>query len=101
MKPRSIVSTALLLAVILSGAGSALAQSNPRSIRFAGVPASVRGALYLPDAPQRAPHVGVVVMHRTSNFMSTLACTELSARGFAVLCMNPRSDNNEAMVRFE
>jgi pimeloyl-ACP methyl ester carboxylesterase len=101
MKPRSIVSTALLLAVILSGAGSALAQSNPRYIRFAGVPASVKGALYLPDAPQPAPHVGVVVMHRTSNFMSTLACTELSRRGFAVLCMNPRSDNNEAMVRFE
>jgi pimeloyl-ACP methyl ester carboxylesterase len=40
-------------------------------------------------------------MHRTSNFMSALACTELSRRGFAVLCMNPRSDNNEAMVRFE
>src|SRR5688572_26467001 len=40
-------------------------------------------------------------MHRTSNFMNALACTELSRRGFAVLCMNPRSDNNEALVRFE
>ena len=33
--------------------------------------------------------------------MNALACTELSRRGFAVLCMNPRSDNNEALVRFE
>jgi hypothetical protein len=43
----------------------------------------------------------MLVMHRTANVMNTLACTELSKRGFAVLCMNPRSDNNEAAVRFE
>ena len=101
MTSRALASTALLVAAVTFNALSASAQSNPRYIRFAGVPASVKGALYLPDAPQPAPHVGVVVMHRTSNFMSALACTELSRRGFAVLCMNPRSDNNEAMVRFE
>jgi dipeptidyl aminopeptidase/acylaminoacyl peptidase len=77
------------------------AQSNPRYIQFRGVPSSVKGALYLPDSPQPPPNVGIVVMHRTGNFMNTLACTELSQRGFAVLCMNPRSDNNEAAVRFE
>ena len=80
---------------------AASAQTNPRYVRFQSVPASVKGALYMPDAPQPAPHVGIVVMHRTSNFMTALACTELSKRGFAVLCMNPRSDNNEAAVRFE
>ena len=61
----------------------------------------MKGAFYLPDAAGPVPHVGILVMHRTSNFMSALACTELSRRGFAVLCMNPRSDNNEALVRFE
>ena len=86
---------------VVFAAAAAAAQSNPRYVRFQGVPASVKGALYLPDAPQPAPRVGIVVMHRTSNFMSALACTELSKRGFAVLCMNPRSDNNEAAVRFE
>src|SRR5688500_6449808 len=85
---------------IMCIAAPASAQSNPQYVRFQGVPASVKGALYMPDAPLPAPHVGVVVMHRTSNFMSALACTELSRRGFAVLCMNPRSDNHEAMVRF-
>ena len=61
----------------------------------------MKGALYMPDAALPAPHVAILVMHRTSNFMHALACTELSKRGFAVLCMNPRSDNNEALVRFE
>ena len=28
-------------------------------------------------------------------------CRELATRGFLVLCMNPRSDNNEALVRWE
>lgn len=77
------------------------AQSNPRYIRLSGVPSAVKGALYAPDAPQKPPHVGILVIHRASNFMNTLACTELSRRGFLVLCMNPRSDNNEALVRWE
>ena len=89
----------LMMALVVTS--TAYAQSNPRYVRFTGVPASVKGAFYLPDAPASAPHVGIVLMHRTSNFMHALACTELSARGFAVLCMNPRSDNNEAAVRFE
>jgi hypothetical protein len=33
--------------------------------------------------------------------MGSLACTELAKRGFMVLCMNPRSDNNEALVKWE
>ncbi|MGH9256876.1 MAG: alpha/beta hydrolase family protein [Vicinamibacterales bacterium] len=86
---------------LVSIAGPAFAQSDPRYVRFQGVPSSVKGALYLPDAEKPAPHVAILVMHRTSNFMNALACTELSRRGFAVLCMNPRSDNNEALVRFE
>jgi hypothetical protein len=97
----SVRSCAIALLGVVFAAAAVSAQSNPRYVRFQGVPASVKGALYMPDAPQPAPHVGIVVMHRTSNFMSALACTELSKRGFAVLCMNPRSDNNEAAVRFE
>jgi len=40
---------------MLSLAGApALAQTNPRYIRFSGVPGSVKGALYAPDAAQKA-----------------------------------------------
>ena len=45
----------------------ASAQSNPAYIQFA--PNAVKGALYKPDAGP-APHVGILIMHRTSNFMS-------------------------------
>ncbi len=74
---------------------SLAAQSNPRYIPFS--PSATKGALYSPDSGP-APTVGVLVVHRTANFLETLACKELSRRGMLVLCMNPRSDNNEAAV---
>jgi hypothetical protein len=42
------------------------------------------------------PNIGIVVMHRTSNFLNLAACREMSNRGFVVLCMNTRFDNNES-----
>jgi pimeloyl-ACP methyl ester carboxylesterase len=90
-----------LIAAFVAGAaacGDLSAQSNPRYIQF--TPAAVKGALYKPDAGS-APHVAVLLMHRTSNFLSHIATIELSKRGFLVLAMNPRSDNNESEVHFE
>jgi hypothetical protein len=90
--------TALALAIIFGVAlGPARAQSNLQFIAFAGVS---KGALYKPDSGP-TPHVGVLVMHRTANFLNHRACTELSRRGFLLLCMNTRYENNEAMVDFE
>ena len=73
-------------------AASALAQSKPEFIPFQG---RTKGALYRPDSGP-APHVGILVMHRTSNYLTHRACTELSRRGFLMLCMNTRYENNEA-----
>jgi hypothetical protein len=47
------------------------------------------------------PSIGIVVMHRTSNFLNLGACSQMRDRGFVVLCMNTRFDNNEAEVIFE
>src|SRR5216117_2081859 len=91
----------LILVFFLFGALApcvARAQSNPTYVQFS--PGSVKGALYKPDAGP-APHIAVLLIHRTSNFLSHIATTELARRGFLVLAMNPRSDNNEAAVRFE
>jgi len=91
----------LILVFFLFGAlapSVARAQSNPTYVPFS--PGSVKGALYKPDAGP-APHVAVLLVHRTSNFLSHIATSELAKRGFLVLAMNPRSDNNEAAVRFE
>jgi enterochelin esterase-like enzyme len=71
---------------------------SPTYVQF--TPSAVKGALYRPESGA-APHVGILIMHRTSNFLSHLGATELSKRGFLVLAMNPRFDNNEAAVRWE
>src|SRR5581483_5290691 len=63
-------------------------------------PGGANAALYRPDT-NAAPRVGVLIVHRTSNFMNHLGCTELAKRGFAVLCMNTRFTNNEALVDWE
>lgn len=59
-----------------------------------------KGALYLPHPRHRHP-VALLVMHRTSNYLPHPACIELSKRGFVMLGMNPRFDNNETIVHFE
>jgi len=82
----------------LAWAAPAFAQSRPTYIQFS--PASVKGALYRPDRGP-APHVGILVIHRTANVLGSAATRELSARGFMVLAVNPRSDNNESAVDFE
>lgn len=67
----------------------------PQYIQFS--PSATKGALYRPDpGVYPVPRVGVVVMHRNSNFLSHISTRELPARGFTVLAMNPRCDNNEA-----
>jgi pimeloyl-ACP methyl ester carboxylesterase len=90
------LATFVLCAIGCSASG--FGQSNPTYIQFS--PPSVKGALYQPDSGP-APHVAVLVIHRTANFLSHPATRELSKRGFMVLGMNPRSDNNEAAVSFE
>ena len=89
---------ALVLAAGLTACGLARAQSHPEYIQFS--PSATKGALYRPDSGRTSP-VAFLAIHRTSNFMSMIATKELSQRGFMVLGMNPRSDNNEAAVNFE
>jgi pimeloyl-ACP methyl ester carboxylesterase len=72
-------------------------QSKPEFIAFPGI---TKGVLYRPDSGP-APHVGMLVMQRTANSLNHRACIELSRRGFLMLCMNTRYDNNEALVDFE
>jgi len=95
---RGLLARLVVVAVAALPASTAHAQSNPAYVQFS--PAAVKGALYKPDAGP-APHVAVLLIHRTSNFLSHLATSELARRGFLVLAMNPRSDNNESAVIFE
>jgi hypothetical protein len=84
--------------VITIAASVSFAQNNPRFIQFS--PSAVKGALYIPDSGP-VPHVGVLLMHPLANYMSHRACTELSKRGFMVLGMNSRFDNNVTNIWWE
>ena len=86
------MTTCLLLVAL-----PARAQSNPL---YVPLPGGVKAALYKPDANPN-PTVGFLIVHRTSNVMNHVGCTELAKRGFAVLCLNPRTENNEAQVDWE
>ncbi len=85
----------LALAGAIALAAPALAAvPTPTYVQFSG---AAKGALYKPDpAKFPSPHVGVIVMHRNSNYLAHISTKELPARGFVVLGMNPRCDNNEA-----
>ena len=93
---KSRLSIALMLSLIVVASRS-YAQTNPRYVALQG---SVLSALYTPDAALNLPppHVALIFMQRTSNYLSTAGCTELSRRGFMVLCMNASFYNNEAEV---
>ena len=91
-----MLKTTLALAAAVLGIGSAIAAApQPIYVQFSG---AAKGALYKPDpALFPSPHVGaVIVMHRDSNYLNHISTKELPERGFVVLGMNPRCDNNEA-----
>ena len=76
----------------------ASAQSRPTYIQFD--PYTVKGALYRPDRGGDAD-IGILLIHRVNNYLGHIAASELARRGFLVLAMNSRFDNNEASVLWE
>ena len=98
MNAKSAALAAQLFVIIFAvGIPESFSQGNPPTYHQLG---PAKATLYKPDTGP-APHVGIVVMHRTANFLAHSPCTELSARGFMLLCMNPRFDNNETQIRWE
>ena len=98
MKSRTLSVSLILISLLISGlTSSLLAQSNPMFIPLSG---GAKAALYRPDGIP-SPRVGVLTVHRTSNKMDSRECRELSKRGFAVLCLNTRFENNEALIEWE
>jgi hypothetical protein len=87
----------LLAGLLLVLPGRATAQTSPTYVQFD--PFTVKGALYRPaDSPR---DVALLLIHRVNNYLGHRAAVELSNRGFLVLTMNSRFDNNEASVIWE
>lgn len=68
----------------------------PQFLQFS--PSATKGAVYFPD-PEKYPnpHIGLLNMHRTDNRMSHISMKEMQSRGFVILGMNPRCENNESL----
>jgi hypothetical protein len=97
MQQKLFRQSAIMLSLMLVAAVSpSFAQSNPVFVQLG----QAKGAVYKPDAGPQLP-VGILVMHREANYMNNIACREFSRRGFVVLCMNSRFENNEALVDWE
>lgn len=91
---RRAISAAFATAVLATASSAFAAPPLPIYVQF---PGAAKGAFYKPDlAAFPTAHVGVIVMHRNSNYLSHISTRELPTRGFYVLGMNPRCDNNEA-----
>ena len=88
---------ACLLLVLPGRVADVTAQTSPIYVQFD--PFTVKGALYRPNEAPR--DVAVLLIHRVNNYLGHLAARELSNRGFLVLTMNSRFDNNEASVIWE
>jgi pimeloyl-ACP methyl ester carboxylesterase len=84
--------------LLCAGVLPARAQSNPTYVPFD--PFTTKGVLYRPDG-NRNPEIAILLIHRVNNYLGHLAGIELSRRGFLVLAMNSRFDNNEAAVIWE
>src|SRR4029453_19413914 len=75
---------------LLSADSASIAQSNPTFTQLG----RAKGALYKPDSGSE-PRIGIVVMHRESNYMNNVACGEFARRGFMVLVMHSPLENSE------
>ncbi|MBX3521879.1 MAG: hypothetical protein KF807_01595 [Xanthobacteraceae bacterium] len=68
---------------------------TPTYLQFG--PASA--ALHRPQGGKA--RIGLLVMHRSANYLNHVAAVELAKRGYMVLCMNSRFQNNEVQMNFE
>ncbi len=84
--------TARLAAVFIAlGFGFALpamAQTPAFKTTFVRLGSGVPGVLYEPVTPGAKSEIGVFVMHSAADYLQFSACTELSKRGYRVLCAN-------------
>jgi hypothetical protein len=65
-----------------------LAQSDATKTTFVRLGSGVPGVLYEPVTPGAKSQIGIFVMHSGGDYLTHSACTELSKRGYRVLCAN-------------
>jgi pimeloyl-ACP methyl ester carboxylesterase len=92
------ITLALLAGAVLAAPSAASGQEAGQAKRtyFALAPAT---AVYA--EPAARAKVAALVIHRTANYTTHIACNELPKRGIAALCMSTRFTNNEFAVDWD
>ena len=96
MKKIILSITLLILSTILFTTNLFAESPPPQFIQFS--PSATMGAIYFPDPEiYPNPHIAALNMHRTANRMSHISMENMSKRGFVILGLNPRCQNNESL----
>lgn len=90
MKTKQILS-AMIIALGFGFAPPSMAQTPAIKNTFVRLGMGVPGVLYEPVTPGPKAEIGVFVMHASADYLQFSACTELSKRGYRVLCANNTS----------
>jgi hypothetical protein len=88
MKPGHLLPIFAIAILSLLGALAAPAQDQQIKSTFIHLGQGVPGVLYEPVNPGPKAQIGVFVMHAEGDYLTFSACTELSKRGYRVLCAN-------------
>ena len=83
---------AAVSACALFSASAALADVK---MTFVELGPAMQAQIYEPDAKGPKAHVGLVVLHPYSNYMSHSACSNMAERGYTVICSNTPYSNNQ------
>lgn len=98
---RMLLAAALGLASVSSAWAQQGPQRQPGPVNVAGIKTTfiylsngAPGVLYEPTEPGVKAQIGVFVMHTGADYLTHSACTELSKRGYRVLCANTSGDKS-------
>src|SRR5687768_10129709 len=94
MRSMHLLGTSVLAVVV--AATAAQAQNRPEFVQLGRASAAIHK-----PASGPAPHIAILVTHRTANQLNNIACREMAQRGFLGVCFNTRFINNEAAVKSE
>ena len=93
-----VLAVTLGLTLLHGGAGLVRAQGQAGpgyTTTFVVIPGVHAAVLYRPDPPGPRAEVAVLLMHPSSNYLAHRTCTQLSTRGYTVLCANSVGVNTE------
>jgi hypothetical protein len=91
----AVLMVAMTVAPILPSATPTTAQDQQVKTTYVHLANGVPGVFYEPVVSGEKSRIGVFVMHAAGDYLTFSACTELSMRGYRVLCANNSSDKSQ------